>query len=85
MNYENILKAFNFKNRKKGDREIKMTLENYFNITYNLKRIMIIMKKFNIICPHRKSNPYRIMIKAIKEHSVLPNLLAEYTFKSIIN
>ena len=33
------------------------------------------MKKYNIVCPHRKANPYRRMMKATKEHTVLPNLL----------
>lgn len=72
---ENILKAYNFKNRKKGAKQIKMTLNNHFNINYNLKRIRRIMKKYDIICPHRKANPYRRMMKATKEHTVLPNLL----------
>lgn len=72
---ENILKAYNFKNRKKGAKQIKMTLHNHFGINYNLKRIRRIMKKYNIICPHRKANPYRRMMKATKEHTVLPNLL----------
>lgn len=62
--YKNILAAFNFKNRKKGAKQIKMTLENEFNINYNLKRIRRIMKKYNIVCPHRKANPYRRMMKA---------------------
>lgn len=52
-----------------------MTLQRFFNINYNLKRIRRIMKKFNISCPHRKANPYRRMMKANKEHTVLPNLL----------
>lgn len=73
--YKNILAAFNFKNRKKGAKQIKMTLENEFDINYNLKRIRRIMKKYNIVCPHRKANPCRRMMKATKEHSVLPNLL----------
>jgi len=73
--YKNILAAFNFKNRKKGAKQIKMTLENEFDINYNLKRIRRIMKKYNIVCPHRKANPYRRMMKATKEHTVLPNLL----------
>lgn len=71
----NILKAYKFKNRKKGARQIKMTLEKEFNIVYNLKRIRRIMKKYNIVCPIRKVNPYKQMIKATKEHSVVPNLL----------
>jgi Transposase and inactivated derivatives len=72
---ENILKAYYFKRRKKGARQIKMTLNNHFNINYNLKRIRRIMKKYEITCPHRKANPYRRMMKATKEHTVLPNLL----------
>jgi transposase InsO family protein len=72
---ENILKAFNFKNRKKGARQIKMVLENEFKINYNLKRIRRIMKKYDIICPIRKANAYRRMMKATKEHTVVPNLL----------
>ncbi len=72
---EIILKAFHFRRRKKGARQIKMTLENQFNITYNLKRIRRIMKKFNIICPIRKANPYRRMAKATQEHRTCPNLL----------
>lgn len=73
--YNNIPAAFNFKNRKKGARQIKMTLQNFFGINYNLKCIRRIMKKYNIVCPHRKANPYRRMMKATKEHTVLPNLL----------
>lgn len=33
------------------------------------------MKKYDIVCPHRKANPYRRIMKATKEHTVLPNLL----------
>ncbi|MBL4930612.1 IS3 family transposase, partial [Clostridium sp. YIM B02565] len=73
--YKNILNAFKYKNRKKGAKQIKMTLEDHFDINYNLKRIRRIMKKYNILCPYRKANPYRRMMKATKEHSVLPNLL----------
>lgn len=67
---ENILKAYNFKNRKKGARQIKMILSNVFDINYNLKRIRRIMKKYNIVCPYKKANPYRRMIKAIKQHNL---------------
>ncbi|HBY21494.1 MAG TPA: hypothetical protein DEG71_10915 [Clostridiales bacterium] len=70
-----ILKTYNFKGRKKGARQIKMTLQGQYGITYNLKRIRRIMKKYGIICPIRKANPYRRMMKATKEHTVLPNLL----------
>lgn len=75
LSKENILKAFHFKGRKKGARQIKMVLENEFKIKYNLKRIRRIMKKYNIVCPIRKANAYRMMMKATKEHTVMPNLL----------
>lgn len=72
---ELILKAFNYKGFSKGSRAIKMTLENVFGITYNRKRIQRIMRKYGIVCPLRKANPYRKMSKATKEHRVVPNLL----------
>ncbi|MGG3943708.1 hypothetical protein ABEV54_19975 [Peribacillus psychrosaccharolyticus] len=33
-----ILKAYHFRGCKKGARQIKMTLQNQYGITYNLKR-----------------------------------------------
>jgi putative transposase len=72
---EIILKAYHFKGRKKGARQIKMTLEGQYNITYNLKRIGRIMRKYDIICPIRKANHYKRIMKATKEHTTLPNLL----------
>ena len=70
-----ILKAFNKKGVKKGARSIRMSLENDFNVVFNLKKIRRIMKKFGIICPHRKPNPYKYIAKATKEHSTVPNIL----------
>ena len=72
---EIILKAYHFRGRKKGARQIKMTLQNQYGITYNLKRIRRIMKKFKIICPIRKANPARRMAKATKEHRTCENKL----------
>ena len=60
-----------------------MTLERQYQITYNLKRIRRIMKKFDILCPIRKANPYRRMAKATKEHRTLPNLLNRQ-FKQVV-
>lgn len=70
-----ILKAFNRRGYKKGSRSIKMILENEFDIKYSRKRIQRIMRKFNIVCPHRKSNPYKKIAKATKEHTVVSNKL----------
>jgi len=70
-----ILKAYHFRGRKKEARQIKMTLQNQYQLTYNLKRIRRIMKKFGIICPIRRANPYRRMAKATKEHRTCPSIL----------
>jgi putative transposase len=72
---EIILKAFNYRGYKKGSRSIKMILKNKFGIIMNRKKIQRIMRKYNIICPIRKSNPYRRMAKATKEHRVISNKL----------
>lgn len=72
---EIILKAFKHRGYNKGSRSIKMTLANEFNIIFNRKRIQRIMRKYNIICPIRRSNPYKRIAKATKEHNVIPNLL----------
>ena len=70
-----ILKAFNRRGFKKGARSIRMILENEFDTIFNLKKIRRIMKKYEIICPHRKPNPYKNIAKATKEHSTVPNIL----------
>lgn len=75
-----ILKAYNRRGYKKGSRSIKMTLESEFNIIYNLKRIRRIMRKYNIVCPHRRPNPYRKQAQATQEHRTVPNLI-ERNFK----
>lgn len=71
----NVLKAFNYRGYKKGSRSIKMTLKEKFGINYSRKRIQRIMRKFNIVCPIRKPNPYKRIAKATKEHTVVPNIL----------
>lgn len=68
-----IMKAYKFKNRKKGSRQIKMVLDNEFDIHFNLKKIQRLMRKFGLKCPIRKANPYRRMMKATKEHTTCEN------------
>ena len=43
-----------------------MILKDRFNIIYDLKRIRN-HEKYGIVCPYRKANPYRRMMKASKE------------------
>lgn len=52
-----------------------MLLENDFGIIYNRKLIQRIMRKYDIVCPIRKANPYKRIAKATKEHRTVPNLL----------
>jgi len=72
---EVVLKAFEHRGYKKGSRSIKMVLEQEFDLIINRKCIQRIMRKYNIKCPIRKANPYRRMMKATREHTVVPNLL----------
>ncbi|MBM7647075.1 transposase InsO family protein [Scopulibacillus daqui] len=72
---ETILKAFNRRGYKKGSRSIKMILENEYNVTFSRKKIQRIMRKYGIVCPHRRPNPYKRIAKATKEHQVVPNKL----------
>ena len=72
---ELILKAFNRRGYKKGSRSIKMTLENDLNCVMSRKKIQRIMRKYGIVCPHRKPNPYKRIAKATKEHQVVLNKL----------
>jgi transposase InsO family protein len=76
---ELITKAIKHKNiknkRSKGARQIKMVLENDFNINLNLKKIRRLMKKFSIKCVIRTKSPYKMMIRATQEHTVLPYLI----------
>jgi putative transposase len=72
---EIILKAFDRRGYKKGSRSIKMILENEFDLNFSRKKIQRIMNKYEIVCPHRKSNPYKKIAKATKEHQVVPNKL----------
>lgn len=70
-----ILKAFTRRGYKKGSRSIKMILENEYNLIFSRKKIQRIMRKYNIVCPHRRTNPYKRIAKATKEHMVVPNKL----------
>jgi transposase InsO family protein len=72
---EIIMKAFNRRGYKKGSRSIKMILENEYDLNISRKKIQRIMNKYEIICPHRKPNPYKKIANATKEHQVVPNKL----------
>ena len=73
--FELILKAYKFKKRKKGARQIMMVLDNKFNVHFNLKKIRRLMKKYGLKCPIRQANPYRRMMKATQEHTTCENVV----------
>lgn len=70
-----VKEIINYKGFKKGSRTIKMLLLTKKNIIWSRKKIQRLMRKYNIVCPIRKSNPYRKMAKAIKENNYASNLL----------
>ena len=45
------------------------------NIRMNLKKIRRLMKKFGLVCPIRRPNPYRQMIRDIRTNHVAPNVI----------
>lgn len=73
-----IMQAYDYKGRPKGSRTIQMTLQSVFNVHFNRKKILRLMKKFNLICKVRKPNPYKNMAKATQEHSVVPDRVKRY-------
>ncbi len=72
--FELILEAYNFRGYKKGVRSINMRLL-HMGIIMNPKKIRRLMRKFNLFCPIRKTNPYRKMASALRTNNVADNLL----------
>lgn len=72
--FEWILKAYNKRGYKKGSRGIHMTLLQ-MGILMNRKKVQRLMRKFNLVCPIRKANPYLRMTQAKKESVTKPNIV----------
>lgn len=74
--FEIILQAYNYRGYSKGAKGIYMNLIHRKEpIVMNIKKIRRLMKKYNLICPIRKANPYRRMAKALKTNNVADNLV----------
>lgn len=74
--FELILEAYKHRGYDKGIRGIHMRLLHLSKpVLMNPKKIGRLMKKYNLRCPIRKTNPYRRMAKAIMTNNVAPNLL----------
>jgi len=71
-----IVEAYRFRGYDKGAKGIKMRLLHLTPpVNMNLKKIRRLMKKYRLLCPIRKANPYRRMAKALKTSNVAPNLV----------
>ncbi|MGM0165653.1 hypothetical protein IGI39_000595 [Enterococcus sp. AZ135] len=76
VDFEKILNAYNCRGYAKGARSIHMKLLHQTPpIVMNVKKIRRLMKKYGLICPIRKANPYRRISKALKTNNVAENLL----------
>ncbi|MGX8833404.1 IS3 family transposase [Amedibacillus sp. YH-ame6] len=70
--FEKILNAYKYRGYDKGIRGIYMRLL-HDEIKMNKKKIRRLMKKFGLVCPLRKANPYRRMAKALISDTISPN------------
>ena len=74
--FELILAAYHFRGYKKGARSIYMRLLHQSPpVRMNVKKIRRLMDKFGLICPIRRANPYRRMLRAMRTSHVAENLL----------
>ena len=72
--FQLILAAYRFRGYDKGARGIHMRLL-HLGIRMNVKKIRRLMRKYHLICPIRKANPYRRMQKAIRTNNTAENLV----------
>ena len=74
--FELILEAYSYRGYDKGIRGIHMRLLHMSPpVLMNTKKIQRLMRKYGLVCPIRKANPYRRMAKALKTDAVAENLL----------
>jgi len=75
-NFLIVLEAYQFRGYNKGARGIYMRLLHMKPpVHMNIKKIRRLMKKYSLLCPIRKANPYRRAAKAIVAAQAAPNLL----------
>ena len=72
--FQMILAAYRFRGYDKGVMGIYMRLLRS-GIRMNHKKIRRLMRKYGMLCPIRKANPYRRMMKALKSNAVADNHL----------
>ena len=75
FDFQMIKAAYEYKSWKKGAKQIRMRIERDYGIIMNLKKIRRLMKKYNLVCPLRKRNPIKAMIKAQQSHRIYKNVI----------
>ena len=74
--FDLILAAFKYRGYDKGIRGIHMRLLHQDPpVVMNVKKIQRIMRKYGLLCPIRKANPYRRMARALKTNNYAENLV----------
>lgn len=74
--FDLILKAYKEHGHSKGAKGIYMTLIHQDPpVIMNIKKIRRLMRKYNLLCPIRKANPYRQLARALRTGHVAANLL----------
>ena len=76
LDFAYIKKAYDYKTYKKGAKQIKMRLKRDYGIVMNLKKIRRLMKKYGLICPIRKANPIKKILKAQQSNKTYSNILS---------
>ena len=72
--FDLILVAYRFRGYAKGARGIHMRLL-HVGVRMNIKKIRRLMRKYHLVCPIRRENPYRRMAKEMKTSHVAPNVV----------
>jgi len=70
-----VKEIFNGSKSKYGWRQIRMHLERKKKIIMNHKKIIRIMKKYNLVAKIRRRNPYKAIMKKTAEHRTFENKL----------
>lgn len=81
LDFAYIKKAYDYKTYKKGAKQIKMRLFRDYGINMNLKKIRRLMNKFGLICPIRKANPIKKILKAQQSNKTYSNILSRNFFQ----
>lgn len=75
LDYLLVKEIFDGGKQKYGWRQVKMHLKRKKNVIMNHKKIIRIMKKYNLIVKIRKRNPYKAIMKKTSEHRTFENKL----------